>query len=240
MNFGTLLQEISAVTVLSSAFGLTVGALLTGFFTQKGRDVAITRNFENLKKQVAANTEITKGIETRLSRADWLGKEEFEYRCQQLSELYGPLYGHLKTTQDVYQLWKTGKMRAVNLPVKKLLEEQNNLMVSLIRSKIHLLDEGEMPDCVVRLITSMLIWNLYCPISEEGALPPELAEHERIKFPVEVIAYIANKAEEIKHRRDMLYSEFRFDATLPAETSAGGDSPYDGLPDRSLQRNLPQ
>jgi hypothetical protein len=221
MNLGALVQEISAVTVLSSAFGLTVGALSTGFFTQKGRDVAIKRNFENLKKQVAANTEITKGIETRLSRADWLGKEEFEYRCQQLSEFYGPLYGHLKTTQDVYQLWKTGKMRAVNLPVKKLLEE------------------GEMPDCVVRLITSMLIWNLYCPISEEGALPSELAEHERIKFPVEVIAYIANKAEEIKHRRDMLYAKFRFDATLPAEISAGGGSPYAGLPDGSLLRNLP-
>src|ERR1700752_4433724 len=101
---------------LGAILGATLGALFTGFFTERGKQVAITRHFQELKKQLAANTELTKGIEGQLSREEWFGKGEFEYRCQQLSQLYGPLYGHLKTTKDLYELWVAGQLKAVNLP----------------------------------------------------------------------------------------------------------------------------
>jgi hypothetical protein len=101
-------------------------------------------------------------------------------------------------------------MPNVNLQVKKLLEVQNNLIIDLIRSKVHLLDESEMPPCIMRLITSALVWNLYCPTGEEGALPPELAKDDRVKYPFEVIRYVEDKTEEIKKKRDHLYSKFAY------------------------------
>jgi hypothetical protein len=195
---------------LGAILGATLGALFTGFFTERGKQVAITRHFQELKKQLAANTELTKGIEGQLSREEWFGKGEFEYRCQQLSQLYGPLYGHLKTTQDLYELWVAGKLKAVNLPIKQLLARQNDLIIDLVRSKIHLLDEDEMPPCMLRLITSALIWNLYCPISEDGSLPSELAQDDRVRFPVQVMEYVVSKTEEIKRKRDELYARFAF------------------------------
>lgn len=210
-----LLQEASThqaalASGLGAILGATLGALFSGFFTERGKQVAITHHFDELKTQLSDNTRITRGIERQFASEDWFAKGEFEYRCQQLSQLYGPLYGHLKTTQDLYDLWMGGKMPNVNLQIKKLLAGQNNLIIELIRSKVHLLDENEMPPCIVRLITSALVWNLYCPTSEEGTLPPELAKDDRVKYPLEVIDYVDNKTEEIKKRRDQLYSNFAY------------------------------
>jgi hypothetical protein len=220
MDLGTMFQSIAPIALLSGAFGATLGALLTGFFTQRGKDIATRQNFDELQKQLSANTETVKGIEGRLLRIDWLGREEFQYRRQQLSEFYGPLYGLLKTTQDIYHLWRSGKMQTMNLPVKKLLEQQNNLTIALVRSKVHLLDEGQMPDCLVRLITSALVWNLYCPISNDAELPRDLAEHERVKYPTEVITYVVEKTEKLKKRCDELLQEAAFKTTVASCVSA--------------------
>jgi len=203
--------------ILAGAVGATLGALLTGFFTEWGKQFAVTRNLEKLQKQLTENTELTKRVEARILMEDWFEKGQFEHLCQQLSQLYGPLYGHLITTGDLYDLWRDRKIDAMNLPIKKLLEEQNTLIINLIRSNVHLLDEGEMPPCLTRLITSALVWNLYCPTSEEGKIPPELAEDLRVKFPVEAIQYVVQKTEEIKKKRDHLYSRFeaRQNTTIP-------------------------
>jgi len=198
-----LVQEVAThqaalASGLAAILGATLGALFSGFFTERGKQVAITNHIEELKTQLSDNTRITRGIERQFASEDWFAKGEFEYRCQQLSQLYGPLYGHLKTTHDLYDLWMGGKMPNVNLRIKKLLEDQNNLIIGLIRSKVHLLDENEMPPCIVRLITSALVWNLYCPASEEGALPPELAKDDRVKYPLEVLIMLRIRQKKLR------------------------------------------
>jgi len=211
MSVLDFLMEYAPITNLVSSFlGATIAVFLGGYLRERGRQLAIRHDFEHLTEQLAENTTLTKSIESRLSQADWLGRSEFEYRCQQLSELYGPLYGYLKTTHDLYDLWTGGRLHDRNLDVKRLLAEQNDAIVSLVRSKVHLLDDGEMPPSLIRLITSSIVWNLYCSISEEGALPPALSSDERVRYPIDVIAYVASKTEEIKRRRDELYSRFAF------------------------------
>ena len=211
MSVQEFFRDYAAVTNLISSFlGATIAVFLGGYLRERGRQLAIRHDFEHLRAQLAENTTLTKSIESRLSQADWLGRSEFEYRCQQLSELYGPLYGRLKTTQDLYDIWMGGALHDKNLDVKRLLSEQNDAIVSLIRSKVHLLDDGEMPSVLIRLITSSIVWNLYCPVSEEGVLPPALSSDERVKYPIDVIGYVANKTEDIKRRRDELYSRFAF------------------------------
>jgi hypothetical protein len=196
--------------IVAGGVGGTVVAFLRGFFGESGRQRAIERNFENLKQQLRQNTELIKEIENRFLMEDWFEKGEFEYRCRQIAELYGPLYGYLKTNKDLYELWMAGKMHPVNWQIKQLLADQNKMIIDLVRSKVHLLDEGEMPPCLIRLITSALVWNLYCPVSPEGGIPPELSQDERVKFPAEAVQYIFQKTEEIKRKRDDLYRTFEF------------------------------
>jgi len=211
MSVLDLMREYEPLTHLVSSFlGATIAVFVGGYLRERGRQIAIHQDFENLRRELAENTTTTKSIESRLSQADWLARGEFDYRCQQLSELYGPLYGHLKTTQDLYDIWMSGALHDKNLNVKKLLAAQNDTIVSLIRSKVHLLDDGEMPQVLSRLITSSIVWNLYCPISEEGTLPSELTADERVRYPLEVIKYVTGKAEQIKRRRDELYRQFAF------------------------------
>ena len=122
------LKEYAPLANLISSFlGATVAVFVGGYLRERGRQLAIRHDFEHLREQLAENTTLTKSIEGRLSQADWLGRSEFEYRCQQLSELYGPLYGHLKTTQDLYDIWMDGALHDKNLDVKKLLSEQNDV-----------------------------------------------------------------------------------------------------------------
>lgn len=109
-------REYAPVTNLISSFlGATIAVFVGGYLRERGRQLAIRHDFEPLREQLAENTTLTKSIESRLSQADWLGRSEFEYRCQQLSELYGPLYRHLKTTQDLYDIWMGGALRDKNL-----------------------------------------------------------------------------------------------------------------------------
>jgi hypothetical protein len=56
--------------ILAGAVGATFGALLTGFFTEWGKQFAVTRNLEKLQKQLAENTELTKRVEARILMED--------------------------------------------------------------------------------------------------------------------------------------------------------------------------
>jgi hypothetical protein len=149
---------IAAITGFVSA---TVLAWLTEYFRAKGKTFATKQDFDELKRQLQENTAITRSIEQRYSREDILWKSELEFREKQLSELYGPAYGIIKSEKEIFDLWITGKMKDVNLKVKQLFDKHNKFLMNLIANETHLIDGASMPESFVRFNTNSIVWGLY-------------------------------------------------------------------------------
>ncbi len=161
-----------------------------------------------LQQQLRENTAITKSIEQSFSRDDFLWRSELEYRERQLAELYGPAYGYVKTSKELYDLWREGKTPEINLTVKRWLTEQNQFMRALLISKTHLIDSSKMPDCMTRFATSTLIFDFYASPTEEGNVPKVLVEDNRTKYPEEFENHIIETTERLKERIDQLHAKY--------------------------------
>jgi hypothetical protein len=135
-----------------------------------------------------------------------VGQAEIGFRQQQLSEFYGPLYAYMKGSQPIYDLWMAGKLHHVNDPVKARFREQNECMLSIIRTKAHLIDEGVFPSELARFMTSVTIWNLYT--SQQDGLPQEVAQLPEAVFPREFQEYIYAKTEDLKAKLESVYEKY--------------------------------
>jgi hypothetical protein len=132
--------------LLWGAAGGAIGAYGSSYFGKAGELAAIRGGLDTIKLQVTATAEATKAVEQRFSRADLVGSAEFEFRRQQLTELYGPLYATLKTTKELYDLWMAHKIPEVNGPFKLLLAAKNKMSRDLITQKAYLIEGGRMPE----------------------------------------------------------------------------------------------
>lgn len=168
--------------------GLGTGALLASLFKQFLQE-GIANWFKTIQQ--------ARGI---------VGEAEIQYRQQQLSEFYGPLYAYMQGSQPIYDLWMAGKLHHVNDPVKARFREQNECVLSIIRTKAHLIDEGVFPNELARFMTSVTIWNLYTSL--QGGLPKEVAELPEASFPREFQEYIYAKTEELKAELERLYKKY--------------------------------
>ena len=79
-------------------------------------------------------------------------------------------------------------------------------MLSIIRTKAHLIDEGVFPKELARFMTLVTIWNLYT--SQQDGLPQEVAQLPDARFPREFQKYIYAKTEELKAELESLYKKY--------------------------------
>ncbi len=133
---------------------------------------------------------------------------DLEYKKSQIQNLYGPLYGILKTNRKIYNLWMEGKLREVNLKVKNLFQENNKWANEIIIKNAHLVEETPMPECFVKYATSSLVWSMYCADSESGELPDYLKNHPDIKWCQEFEDHIFNTYERLAKELAILFEQY--------------------------------
>ncbi len=134
-----------------------------------------------------------------------LRRNDLEHKKAQVKELYGPLYGLLKTNQKIYDLWMEGKLNSINLKVKQMFKENNDKAKEVIIKNAHLIDENPMPEMFIRYVTSSQVWSMYCSDTEDGVLPSEIADHPDIKWSQEFMDYICRKYETMSRELEELY-----------------------------------
>jgi hypothetical protein len=194
--------------ILGALGGATVLIFSKSYFGERAKNLATKHDFAQLQQQLRENTEITKEVEQAHARADVLWRSELDYRERQLSELYGPAYGYVKTSQEIYDLWMEKKTPEINLKVKQLLTKQNEFMRDLLISKAHLMEGAQMPESISRYATSTLIFDFYASSTEEGYVPEPLRSDPRTKYPEDFDKHIIETTERLKERIDQLHAKY--------------------------------
>jgi hypothetical protein len=180
---------------------IDLGTFATGVLTGLGASALLAALFKRFLEEGIAiwfkTIQQARGI---------IGEAEIQYRQQQLSEFYGPLYAHLKGSEALYRLWMNGKLHHINEATKENFRSQNQAMLSVIRSKAHLIDEDEFPPELAQFMTSVTIWTLYT--SQQDGVPAEVARLPETAFPKGFPAYIFRKTEELKINLESLYRKY--------------------------------
>ena len=119
---------------------IDLGTFTTGVLTGLGASALLAALFKRFLEEGIANW-----FKTIQQARGIVGQAEIQYRQQQLSEFYGPLYAYLKGLEVLYRLWMAGKLHHVNEAVKANFRQQNQAMLNVIRAKAHLIDEETFP-----------------------------------------------------------------------------------------------
>src|SRR4051794_30357065 len=205
-------MSVSDFLNVSSLIGGALGATAFGWFgayvAVKGKNFATRQDVEFLRTDLRANTEITKSVDQKFSRSDVLWRGELAFRQQQLAELYGPIYGFVKSQEDIYHLWMGGRMDEKNFEIKRLFSAQNAKIRELIVAKAHLIEGSVMPDSFVKFFTSTLIFDLYAATTNEGQVPPHLRGDPRSAYPIDFNDHIVRVTEALKARIESLNAEY--------------------------------
>jgi hypothetical protein len=194
--------------ILGALGGATVIAFSKRYLEERAKTLATKHDIGELQKQLRENTEIAKGVEQTYARADVLWRSELEYRERQLSELYGPAYGYVKTSKDLFHLWVEGKTPEINLTVKRWLTKQNEFMRDLLISKSHLIEGTQMPESMCRFATSTLVFDFYASPTEEGQVPERLRSDPRAIYPHDFDEHVIETTERLKARIDQLHRKY--------------------------------
>jgi len=167
-----------------------------------------------LNDELKRNTEITRSVDQKFGRSDVLWRSELAFRQKQLEELYGPIYGYLKSQKEIYDIWIAGGMKDKNQQVKELFSSQNDKIRVLIVAKAHLIEGNEMPPSFVRFVTSGLIFDLYATGTEEE-IPQHLRADPRTTYPIAFNDHIFKVTEALKARIEALNREYAPPLLLP-------------------------
>jgi hypothetical protein len=213
---------LNVPALVGSALGATIFGWLGAYLAVKGRNFATKQDVDYLRKDLRENAEIMKSVEQKFARSDVLWKGELAFRQQQLAELYGPVYGYLKSQQDIYVLWIRGGMDEKNSEVKKLFSVQNLRMRELIVAKAHLIEGSVMPDSFVRFFTSSIIFDLYAATTNEGQVPLHLRDDPRSAYPLDFNDHIIRVTEALKTRIQALNEQYAPALELPQHGSSIG------------------
>jgi hypothetical protein len=208
---------------VAALLGASAFAWSRAYFDTKGKNLATRQDLEQLQEQLSSNTAMVKRIDQSFSKEDYLWRSELAFREQQLSELYGPAYGYLKSQTDIYELWHLRRqMDEVNFEVKQLFAKQNRALRDLIITKTHLIEGAQMPDSFVRFFSSTIIFDLYAAPTPDGTVPDRLAQQPRVKFPDDFSTHIFSTTERLKERLANLRTEHTIETTLGSQTRPGG------------------
>jgi hypothetical protein len=202
-----LSELINVPALIGSALGATIFGWFGAFVAVKARNFATRQDVEFLRKDLRTNAEIMKAVDQSYTRSDILWRSELDFRQRQLADLYGPIYGYVKSQGDLYKMWMSGAMAEKNLEIKKLFSLQNATIRELIITKAHLIDGGAMPDSFVRFFTSTLIFDLYAASTNEGKVPQNLREDRRSAYPLDFNDHIILVTEALKARIQSLAAQ---------------------------------
>jgi len=125
--------------------------------------------------------------------------EDVELRKQQLAELYGPIYSYLQLNTEIYKLWMAKKLEGINTEVVDLFQKQNQKVVEILSTKMHLLEGELLPPSFIKYMTSVTIWNIYTENdSLNHVVPSQVAELPEAKYPDQFEEYIRKTTEHLK------------------------------------------
>jgi hypothetical protein len=205
-----LKSEIGKTTIAAIGGFLLATVLSFGkdYFGNRGKNLATKHDMESLQRQLKENTDITKRVEQSYSREDVLWQAELNYRERQLSELYGPAYGIIKSEKEIFDLWIASKMGDANLQVKQLFHDHNNRIIELIINKAHLIEGASMPDCFVRFVTNSIVFGFYAVPTDAGEIPEELGKDPRVQYPFDFNDHVIQTTEKLKARIESLHQKY--------------------------------
>jgi hypothetical protein len=131
------------------------------------------------------------------------GAPDLEFRKQQLCELYGPVYAYLKLNQKLHEFWMGGKLKDIDREIIAQFRKQNEQIVEILSTKLHLLEGDTLPAGFTQFITAVTLWNM-CTGSREQ-LPEQVAALPEAQYPKEFEQYIFETTEHLKQTVDKLY-----------------------------------
>ncbi|MEI6426949.1 MAG: hypothetical protein WCO45_00980 [Pseudanabaena sp. ELA607] len=159
--------------------------------------------------RASAEKIIEAGIQKALHKEKMLAEADLNFRKRQLEEFYGPIYASLKLSSEIYPLWLAGNFHEVNHDIIDLFRQQNEEIITILKTKAHLMDGAEFPPEFIKFMTSATIWGMYCRRPDQPYLPEHLKSLEQVKWPQEFERHIFIKTEELKRTLDTLLQKHR-------------------------------
>jgi len=138
----TLGNQNIGVAIIIAVFSAVIGAPMTGFFTETGRQIAIEKSQKEILRQLKDATEMVKKIESDKSLQSFVGEAEIKYGEKQLAEFYGPIYGATNLTGGIWKLYLAGKLTSVAPELNYFFNDQNNQFAEILKKNFHLLEGG--------------------------------------------------------------------------------------------------
>ncbi|HME32082.1 MAG TPA: hypothetical protein VKG65_04955 [Terriglobales bacterium] len=207
-------EVFKTLLLVLAAAGSAISAFLASYAKKKGEQLATKHDFDELLRQVRRTTEVTEQIKAQTSSQMRVGESELEYRKAQLAEFYGPIYAHLKLSQELYGIWMAHKLRAVNKEIISLFREQNEAIIQIITTRAHLIDGDTIPDVFTRFMTSVTIWNFFTARVDKPSVDDDVAALPQAKWPHEFVDYIYSNTQQLKKRLDHLYQEHSIERSV--------------------------
>ncbi|MEO0755301.1 MAG: hypothetical protein AAFY78_00330 [Cyanobacteria bacterium J06648_16] len=157
----------------------------------------------------SAEKMIEAGVEKALHKTALLTEADLDYRKRQLEEFYGPIYASLKLSSQIYPLWMAGQLKDVNRDAIALFKQQNDEIITILKTKAHLIDGRDFPPDFIHFMTSATVWGMFCTRPDHPYIPDSVAEVEQVKWPQAFEDHIYTKTEELKHKLDDLLVRYR-------------------------------
>ncbi|MEB3293005.1 MAG: hypothetical protein VKJ24_07580 [Synechococcales bacterium] len=152
---------------------------------------------------------IETGLQKALHTETLLTEADLEYRKRQVEEFYGPIYASLKLSSEIYPLWMQGNIKEINSDIITLFKQQNDEIITILKTKAHLIDGAEYPAEFIQFMTSATIWGMYCTKPDHPYIPEHVAQLPPVKWPEAFEGHIFAKTEELKQTLDKLLIKHR-------------------------------
>jgi hypothetical protein len=204
----TNLQWINLLLLVLAVAASATSGFLASYAKKKGEQLATKEDFNELLQQVKMTTHVTEQIKAQTSSQLSVGESELEYRKAQLAEFYGPIYAHLKLSQELYDIWMGGTLRDINKDIILLFRQQNEAIIHIITTRAHLVDGNTIPEVFTRFMTSVTIWNFFTARPEKPWVDDNVKALPQVKFPNEFRDYIFMKTQQLKQRLDDLHHKY--------------------------------
>jgi hypothetical protein len=217
-------QTIIGAMIVGLFTGI-IGSLFTGFFNERGKQLALTAEQQKILEQLRNATQAVKQIEADISLKRYIGETEIQYREKQLAEFYGPIYGATKLTGKIWRLYMEGKLSSIAPEVNQLFQEQNIEIAKVLKNKFYLVEGAEIPQSFQAFLTSVTLYNIGTA-KGGGFSPKDIAELPEAKFPDEFFSYIENTTTKLKAELDSLYRTHRL------VTTGASSPPFAAPPER--------
>ncbi len=207
-------EVFKTLLLILAAAGSAISAFFASYAKQKGEQLATKHDFDDLLRQVKRTTELTEQIKAQTSSQMRVGESELEYRKAQLAEFYGPIYAHLKVSQELYGIWMDHKLHSVNKEIISLFREQNDAIIQIITTRAHLVDGDTIPDVFTRFMTSVTIWNFFTARADKPWVDDEVAALPQAKWSHEFVQYIFTNTQQLKKRLNDLYQKYSMEQSV--------------------------